>query len=101
MYDVMSTVGLSTWAGQNLDTTLGMWIGEATDVRHVGVGDVLDEANLWGLNEHTARNRVNEIIERLPDAIDDAASAVPSLPEERLETIRARARMLHDDPARR
>ena len=97
MYDIMSTVGLATFGGQHLDSDLGMWVGGSTDVHEVGLADVLEEARIWGLRQPAVDKRVNAIIEHLPDAIDQAASAVPSLPEERLEVVRARAERLRVD----
>lgn len=97
MYDTMSTVGLSTYGGQHLDAELGMWIGGSTNVEQVGLADVLEETRTWGLRRSTVIAHVHGIVDRLPDAIDRAAAAVPSVPEQRIEVVQARATKLRSE----
>lgn len=97
MYDIMSTVDLSVVGGQVVSSTLGMHIGGKTDVHDVGVEDLLREAERWGLRRGAAEKRVHELIDRLPGAVDDAVAAVPTVPEERLETIRRRVEKLQSE----
>ncbi len=97
MYDMMSTVGLSVIGGQSVSTTLGMYIGGATDVRDLGIGDLLNEANAWGLHRSRAERRIERLLDALPDAIEAAADGVPTIPEDRVEIVRRRAKGLRSE----
>jgi len=97
MYDVLSTAGLSLLGGQEVSTTMGMRIGVATDIGQVTLGDLMDEAEAWGLRRSRAERRAGELLDALPDAIEMAARAVPTVPEERLDVIRARAERLRSE----
>ena len=85
----------------NVSATLGMYIGGKTDMHEVGVEDHLTEAASWGLRASTVEGRVRELIDRLPDAIDRAADAVPTAPHERVEAIRRRHREMQAQARRR
>lgn len=97
MYDVMSTVDLTVYSGQKVSSTLAMSIGNATDVEEVGIKDLIDEAKSWGLRPKRVEQRVGQLLDALPEAVDQAATAVPELPEERLDVIHHRSKRLRSE----
>jgi serine/threonine-protein kinase HipA len=100
MYDVMSTAGLTLFNGEPVSATLGMSIGGETDVTEVGYRNVLTEVEAWGLRRTKCVARIRDLLERLPDAISVATSAVPEVPEERIEVVRRRSERLRVDAGR-
>lgn len=64
LYDTVPTVLWPT-----LRTEAGMFINRVTDLRRVGVTDLVDEAASWGLSVRLAQARVVSVLERLRDEL--------------------------------
>lgn len=99
MYDVMSTAGLTIYSGQEVSSTLGMAIGNATDVDEVAIADLIDEAESWRLRRPNVEQRIARLADALPEAIESAADAVATMGEERLELVLGRSEKLRSQGA--
>ena len=89
MYDVMCTTHYDGTEGlAAVDTELGLFIGRQTDILHVGIDDLVDEATSWGMRASTARATITELIERVEAAIiqtrDDIEIDVPESIHDRI-----------------
>lgn len=69
-YDVMSTTALS----DDVATGLGLFVGGATDINEVTMSDVVDEAVRWGLRPGSVEATIDDLLDRLPGALDVATS---------------------------
>jgi serine/threonine-protein kinase HipA len=95
IYDAMCTVFYTGADGGPLvDTELGLFVVNKTDINAVTNGDLVEEAVPWGIRRARAQQLIAELLERLPDAIDRAAEMVPGVPEPLVAMIRSRAEVL-------
>lgn len=89
-YDVMST---TAWS-DDVSTGLGLLVGGANDVNEVTMADVVDEAVGWGLRMHAVESTIDGLLDRMPEALDEAANIeLPqpgSFPEQLLQHIEGR-----------
>ncbi|MHB8296059.1 MAG: HipA domain-containing protein [Acidimicrobiales bacterium] len=79
LYDVMSTVYCTT-TGLRMNPTLGLFVNGQRHVDEVTVGDLMAEAERWGVRLGRASLVLSELLERLPDAVERAADEVASVP---------------------
>lgn len=89
-YDLMST----TWYRGRVGTDLALWINGRRDIDAVTLADVAEEARTWGLRPREIAPVLNDLFDRLPTAIEEAADAVPDAPEGLLGELRARVNRL-------
>ena len=91
-YDVMSTTALS----EDVSTGLGLFVGDATDINEVTMGDVAAEGVSWGLRPVSVDAVIGGLLDRMPDAlVAAAATAMPpdgSFSEQLLDHIGGRLR---------
>ena len=87
VYDVMAT---TQYPG--VDQTLGMYVGGARQVGGVTVTHRASEEASWGMPEATARLVIEEVVERVPDAVKREARSVPGLPPSVAERALERGR---------
>jgi len=72
VYDSMSTVALAA----TVSTELAMRVGAATDVNAVRMADVIDEAATWGLRSTRVEAVIDEVLQRMPDALIAAVNDI-------------------------
>jgi len=91
-YDVMSTTALS----EDVSTGLGLFVGDATDINEVTMGDVAAEGVSWDLRPVSVDAVIGGLLDRMPDALEAAAAtAMPpdgSFSEQLLDHIGGRLR---------
>jgi serine/threonine-protein kinase HipA len=89
-YDVLSTIALkladATGRPMHTDTRMGQQVGGKTDIRHVTIADLADEAVTWGIRRRTATIVITDVLTRV---IDTARTADGD--ERVLATIRQQA----------
>jgi len=76
-----------------------MYVGNATTLNAVGIGDLIREGTSWGLRTAPLEDRLGNLIERLTDALDTAAEANPRTPSSLVEHIRSRVAAMADGTA--
>ncbi len=89
-YDVMSTVYYSTAFARPMSSTLGLFVNGKRDINEATVEDLLDEAERWGMKYRAAQSVLDQLLERLPDALDRAARDVPDVPQALFELVQKR-----------
>jgi serine/threonine-protein kinase HipA len=89
VYDVMATTHYP-----GVDQTLGMYVGGARQVGDVTLTHLASEGASWGMPEARARQVIEEVVERVPDAVQRAARSVPGLPPSVTELALERWRAL-------
>lgn len=91
-YDVMSTTALS----EDVSTGLGLFVGDATDINEVTMGDVAAEGVSWGLRPVSVDAVIGGLLDRMPGTLEAAAAtAMPpdgSFSEQLLDHIGGRLR---------
>ncbi len=90
VYDVMSTLYYSAAFGRPMSTTLGLFVNGKRDINEVTVEDLLVEAKRWGMKYRTAQSVLHQLLERFPDALNQALEDVPDVPEALAELVRKR-----------
>jgi serine/threonine-protein kinase HipA len=75
LYDVMSTLFYR-------DDRLAMYVDDVRRTDRVTVGRIVKEASSWGMARTTASETLNELLERVPAAVQQAEIDTPGLPEE-------------------
>ena len=80
---------LCTRLYEDADRTLGMFVNGVCDIDKVSATDILAEALSWGIPEETAADRITQMLDRLPDAIDRAAASIDP-PRDIVELIQRR-----------
>ena len=92
IYDVMCTTyydGQQGW--RQIDTELGLFIADKTDILTVTVDDLVAEAQTWGLQPAAVRNTVSALAAQVADAIDDTVDKLGfDVPAELVERVRER-----------
>jgi serine/threonine-protein kinase HipA len=86
-YDILSTLHYP-----QADVRPGMDVNGKRSLLEISAHDVIEEAMSWGLREQRIRERVLEILGRFPQAIERAASEVPSAPDTLIARVSARSR---------
>lgn len=86
-YDIMST-GYYPIAS----VVPGMYVNGKQSIEQVSAQDVIAEAISWGLSSDRVTARVEQLLARLPAAIEVAARDVPNLPRDLLAYVSERAR---------
>lgn len=71
LYDTAPTV---MWP--SLRTEAGMFISSVTDLRRVGLNDLVSEAAGWGLSRRSVSRRVVDVLGRLREALTEGAIGV-------------------------
>jgi len=94
MYDVMCTTHYDgTTAGRHVDTELGLFIAEQTDILAVTAADLIAEARSWGMRANTAAALISELADTVLAALDNtAAMAGAEVPDTLVARIRERTR---------
>lgn len=91
LYDVMCTVYYSHTEGiPNVDTELGLHVSNKTDINDVMMDDIANEASRWGIRRSKSLLLISDLLERLPNAIDQAVNGVADVPDDLVTIIRAR-----------
>lgn len=91
LYDAMCTVFYSSTDGMlSVDTELGLHISNKTDINAVTMDDIANEASRWGIRRSKSLLLISELLERLPNAIDQAVNGVADVPDNLVTIIRAR-----------
>ena len=98
LYDVMSTA-YYTAIGRQIDPTPGLFVNAKRHIDQVTLNDLVDEAEHWGMRPRNARSLLSELLERLPDAVDETARNLPKTPgalvdlvKDRVERMRSQRR---------
>ncbi|HAM00652.1 MAG TPA: type II toxin-antitoxin system HipA family toxin [Acidimicrobiaceae bacterium] len=76
LYDVMCTR-----AYPDVSAVAGMFVNGVTGLDDIGPGDLVAEAEAWGLPARRAAGVVDRLLERLPGALEAAASETGEVPE--------------------
>ena len=94
MYDVMCTTHYDgTTAGRHVDTELGLFIAEQTDILAVTAADLIAEARSWGMRANTAAALISELAAAVLAALDNTAVlAGAEVPDALAGRIRDRTR---------
>lgn len=96
-YDIMSTTALRN----DLTTTVGMYVGGATQIHQITATHLIDEGTSWGLRRNRVEAQISELLERLPAAVGAAADQYPDLPDALVAHVDARVLAAQDDFANR
>ena len=99
-YDIMSTLYYSAAFGRPMNSTLGLFVNGKRDINEVTVEDLLAEAKRWGIKYRVAQSVLYQLLERLPDAVDQAAVDVPEVPEVLIDLVRKRMLSARAEAAR-
>ncbi|RIK09820.1 MAG: kinase [Acidobacteria bacterium] len=75
LYDLMSTLHYG-------DGRLAMSIGGVTRIERISADRILNEATGWGMNRGRASELLDDLIQRIPEAVMAAADETPGLPME-------------------
>jgi serine/threonine-protein kinase HipA len=92
LYDVMSTVYYSAVAGRRMDPTPGLLVNGNRHIEKVTVGDLVHEAERWGLRNRTAHSVVCDLLERMPGALEQAAGDISAAPGPLVDLIHNQVR---------
>ncbi len=87
LYDLLSTFIYG-------DKRLAMYIDSVQRADRVTLDRLLNEAAAWGMPRASAAATVADLLDRLPAAVERAASETPGVPAELLELVRAQSRKL-------
>jgi serine/threonine-protein kinase HipA len=92
IYDVMCTTYYDGRQGRRaVDTELGLFIADKTDMLTVTVDDLVAEARAWGMQSATARDAVSSLAARVTVAIDDTVDQLGfEVPAALIERVRER-----------
>jgi len=75
LYDVMSTLYYR-------DDRLAMYIDDVRRTDRVTTARILNEASSWGMARRTASEVVDDLLGKVPEAVERALAETPGLPEE-------------------
>jgi len=87
-YDLLTTLHDS-----RVSTSMGMFVAGQSDLTQVTRDDLIAEITSWGLPTTEVRHRIDEIIQRLPGAVETAATQIRP-PESVLAAIAEQHRRL-------
>ena len=96
IYDVMCTTYYDGQQGRRaVDTELGLFIADKTDILTVTVDDLVAEARAWGMKSANARDTVSSLAAGVAAAIDDSVDHLGfEVPATLIERVRERATRL-------
>lgn len=100
VYDIMSTVYYSTAFARPMSSMLGLFVNAKCDINEVTVEDLLSESERWGMKHRAAQSVLEQLLERLPDALTQAAEDVPNVPQALLELVHGRITRARAEAAR-
>ncbi len=80
LYDLMCTLHYG-------DNRLAMYVNSVQRIDRVTARRIVNEAVGWGMSRQSAVTIVNEILDRMPDAIAAARDETPGLPAELVSTV--------------
>jgi len=89
LYDIMST---SMYRGT--DPKMAMYVDTVQRLDRVTFPRVVNEAASWGLSRSRAEAAIDEVLARLPEALERARNDVPEVPEVLLGKIHAQRRTI-------
>ena len=94
MYDVMCTTHyVATTSDRAVDTELGLFIADQTDILAVTADDMVAEAKRWGMRAVTAAGSISELAEAVLVALDGAVARTGAeVPDALVTRIRDRTR---------
>lgn len=98
-YDVMSTSYYSIAHGRQMSSELGLFVNQKRDIDEVTVEDLLAEAECWGVRREHGKAVLNELLERLPEALSHVIAQVPNTPQALVELVRMRAQRAREEAA--
>ena len=84
-YDVMSTSYYSIAYGRQISSELGLFVNHKRDIDEVTVEDLLAEAECWGVRRERGKAVLNELLERIPEALSHVIAQVPNTPQALVE----------------
>jgi serine/threonine-protein kinase HipA len=94
LYDVASTIAypeIQTDDGPRpVSTALAMRVNGVADIDQVTKDDLVTEAATWDYSASRATRVVDELLERMPSALREAANATPDVSESQVDLIAAR-----------
>jgi len=92
IYDVMCTTYYDGRQGRRaVDTQLGLFIADKTDILTFTADDLVAEARAWGMQSTTARDTVSSLAAHVAAAIDDTVDQLGSeVPPALIERVRER-----------
>lgn len=93
-YDLMSTTGLS----RSVSTNMGMYVNGKRNIHAVTAEDLVGEAAGWGVRS-SADVRVRSLLERLPEAVEEAAGVIGDVPDSLVDHLFRRAVEARDGSA--
>ncbi len=94
LYDLLST------RLYPLDEKLAMYVDSVQKADRVTAPRIVNEAVGWGMPRAAAESIVDDLLDRLPQAISTVADEIDGLPAELPELVASRAGQLRDAPAR-
>ena len=98
-YDIMSTSYYSIAYGRQMSTELGLFVNHKRDIDEVTVEDLLVEAESWGVRHEHGKAALDELLERLPDALSHVIAQLPNTPQALVELVGVRAQRARDEAA--
>lgn len=100
VYDIMSTEYYRTAYARSMSRTLGLFVNAKRNINEVTVEDLVSEAERWGMRYRTAQSVLTQLLERLPNALDQAARDVPEVPQALIELVQERITSARAEAAR-
>ncbi len=100
VYDIMSTEYYTAAYARPMSPTLGLFVNAKRNINEVTVEDLLSEAERWGMRYGTAQSVLTQLLERLPNALDQAARDVPDVPQALIDLVHERMTRARAEAAR-
>ncbi|WP_298388011.1 HipA domain-containing protein [Ferrimicrobium sp.] len=100
VYDIMSTEYYRAAHARPMSSTLGLFVNAKHNINEVTVADLLSEAERWGMRYGTAQSVLTQLLERLPNALDQAARDVPDVPQTLVDMVHKRITRARAEAAR-
>lgn len=100
VYDIMSTEYYRAAHARPMSSTLGLFVNAKHNINEVTVEDLLSEAERWGMRYGTAQSVLTQLLERLPNALDQAARDVPDVPQALVDMVHKRIARVRAEAAR-
>ncbi len=100
VYDIMSTEYYTAAYARPMSSTLGLFVNAKRNISEVTVEDLLSEAVRWGMRYGAAQSVLTQLLERLPNALDQAARDVPDVPQSLIDLVHDRVTIARAEAAR-
>jgi serine/threonine-protein kinase HipA len=100
VYDIMSTEYYTAAYARPMSSTLGLFVNAKRNINEVTVEDLLSEAVRWGMRYGAAQSVLTQLLERLPNALDQAARDVPDVPQSLIDLVHDRVTIARAEAAR-